>query len=50
MKPVKKKRIYWTRRGDWKHHRACHARRLLPMQDLVVEIPRYTINHASENH
>jgi 2Fe-2S ferredoxin len=26
----------------------CQA--ILAQQDLVVEIPRYTINHARENH
>jgi 2Fe-2S ferredoxin len=27
---------------------SCQA--ILAQQDLVIEIPRYTINHASENH
>ena len=28
--------------------RACRA--ILSQTDLVVEIPKYTINHAKENH
>jgi 2Fe-2S ferredoxin len=27
---------------------SCQA--ILAQQDVVVEIPKYTINHASENH
>ena len=31
-------------------NRACPARRSWRRQDLTVEIPKYSINHAKENH
>jgi 2Fe-2S ferredoxin len=31
-------------------HRGCRARPILSQQDVTIEIPKYSINHAKEKH
>jgi 2Fe-2S ferredoxin len=48
--PEEKEEDLLDRPGAWKPCRACRARPS-SAEDLVVELPKYTINHAAEkNH
>jgi hypothetical protein len=50
MNWTKTKKTCWTVPGGWSRIHACPARPILAQQDVTIEIPKYSINHAKENH
>ena len=48
--PRKRKRTCWTAPGGLEPQSRLSCQAIVAQKDLVVEIPKYSINHAKENH